>query len=68
MPVETGSIRPLHPICGYGCMSHGCNQKSVASNHSILIPSSSTARIQEMHITVGHILCDLIEKGLGINS
>ena len=36
-------------------------------DYSILIPSLSTARIQEMHITVGHILCDLIEEGLGIN-
>ncbi|MEW6651902.1 MAG: SIS domain-containing protein [Bacteroidota bacterium] len=30
----------------------------------IIIPSSSTARIQEAHITVGHIICDLVEKEL----
>lgn len=36
--------------------------------HTILVPSKSTARIQEMHITIGHILCELIEEGLGINS
>jgi hypothetical protein len=29
-------------------------------NHSI----NTTARIQEMHILIGHILCDLIEEGL----
>ena len=34
------------------------------SNKNILIPSYSTARIQEMHILIGHILCDLIEVGL----
>jgi D-sedoheptulose 7-phosphate isomerase len=28
----------------------------------ILVPSSDTPRIQEGHITVGHILCDLVEK------
>ncbi|MCF6158314.1 MAG: SIS domain-containing protein [wastewater metagenome] len=28
------------------------------------IPSNNTPRIQECHITVGHILCSLIEKGL----
>ncbi|KAB2832442.1 MAG: SIS domain-containing protein, partial [Candidatus Brocadia sp.] len=28
------------------------------------IPSASTPRIQECHITVGHILCSLIEKEL----
>ena len=37
-------------------------------DHPILIPSQSTARIQEMHITLGHILCELIEEGLGISS
>ena len=27
-------------------------------------PSQSTARIQEVHITVAHIICDLVEKAL----
>jgi len=31
---------------------------------SIIINSNSTMRIQEMHITIGHILCDLIEQNL----
>ena len=33
---------------------------------SILIPSKTTARIQEMHILVGHTLCEGIELGLGL--
>jgi len=33
---------------------------------SIVIPSNSTARIQEAHILIGHILCDLIERELGL--
>lgn len=32
----------------------------------IVIPSTSTARIQEAHILIGHILCDLIEQELGL--
>ena len=32
----------------------------------ILIKSSSTARIQEMHIMLGHILCDLVENEAGL--
>jgi len=35
------------------------------SDLSIIVPSHSTARIQEMHILIGHIFCDLIEKELG---
>lgn len=29
---------------------------------SLIVPSHVTARIQEAHITVGHILCQLVEK------
>jgi D-sedoheptulose 7-phosphate isomerase len=29
---------------------------------SLIVPSSVTARIQEAHITIGHILCELIEE------
>lgn len=31
---------------------------------SIKVPSSNTARIQEAHILIGHILCGLIERAL----
>jgi D-sedoheptulose 7-phosphate isomerase len=30
---------------------------------SIIIPSDCTARIQESHIMIGHIICELIEEG-----
>ena len=34
------------------------------SDYNINIDSNSTQRIQEMHIMVGHILCDIIEDSL----
>lgn len=30
----------------------------------LVIKSNSTARIQELHIMIGHIVCDLVEKGM----
>jgi len=30
-------------------------------DYSFIIPSNNTARIQEAHITLGHLLCELIE-------
>ena len=30
----------------------------------IKIPSGNVARIQECHITIGHILCEIVEKEL----
>jgi D-sedoheptulose 7-phosphate isomerase len=32
------------------------------SDININIPIDSTQRIQEMHILIGHILCDLVEQ------
>jgi D-sedoheptulose 7-phosphate isomerase len=43
----------------------GGKAKKIVDN-SIIIPSKTTARIQEMHILVGHVLCDLIEDGLNL--
>ncbi len=34
------------------------------SDHSLVINSDTTARIQEAHILIGHILCELIEERL----
>jgi D-sedoheptulose 7-phosphate isomerase len=31
------------------------------ANHSLIVPSSSTPRIQEVHMAVGHILCEMVE-------
>jgi len=30
----------------------------------IIVPSSKTPRIQEAHITIGHVICHLVEEGL----
>lgn len=34
------------------------------SDYCINVPSSNTARIQEAHITIGHIICQVIETSL----
>jgi len=31
----------------------------------VMVPSTSTARIQEMHIMIGHMLCDVLEQTCG---
>ena len=35
-----------------------------AVDHAIVIPSQETARIQECHITLGHILCELVDDAV----
>jgi len=34
----------------------------------LCVPSKTTARIQEVHLTIGHILCGLIEDALGLGT
>lgn len=44
----------------------GCDGGNLAkeANISLIVPSDITARIQEAHITIGHIICELIETQL----
>jgi D-sedoheptulose 7-phosphate isomerase len=44
----------------------GCDGGSIknVADISIIVPSHDTPRIQEAHITVIHIICDLLEKSL----
>lgn len=34
------------------------------AHKAIVVPSNDTARIQESHITIGHIICEIIEQEL----
>jgi D-sedoheptulose 7-phosphate isomerase len=36
------------------------------ADHLLVVPSDTTARIQEMHIVLGHMLCGAIELELGL--
>ena len=35
-------------------------------DHAIVVPSATTARIQEAHILIAHTLCGLVERELGL--
>ena len=43
-------------LCGAGGKIHQL------ADHVLAVPSDCTARIQESHIMIGHILCGVIEK------
>lgn len=43
--------------------SNGLKMKE-AADLCLMVPSSETSRIQESHILIGHILCDLVEREL----
>lgn len=33
-------------------------------DHAFIVPSAVTARVQECHITLGHVLCEIVEEHL----
>jgi len=33
-------------------------------DHPFVVPSTVVARIQETHITLGHVLCELVDEAL----
>ena len=37
------------------------------ADYALIVPSNATPRIQESHILIGHILCDIIEKEIFAN-
>jgi D-sedoheptulose 7-phosphate isomerase len=39
-------------------------QMAALVDHAIIVPSSDAQRIQECHITIGHILCELVESSI----
>jgi len=59
--IEKAKEKGAYTICFLG--RDGGKLKELA-DLSLVVPSESTARIQEVHITIGHILCKLIEEGL----
>lgn len=53
--IEWANINGLQTICLTG-------GKQTEAKLNICVPSNNTARIQEMHILIIHILCQLIEE------
>lgn len=47
-----------------GLTGEGGGKMKDRCTHLIAIPSQNTARIQEIHITLGHVICELVEAAL----
>ena len=47
-----------------GLTGSGGGKLKPLCHHCLEVPSNDTPRIQEVHITIGHLLCELVEKAL----
>ena len=59
--INQAKVNKLKTISLLGNKGGKCRGKS---NIDLIVNSKSTARIQEVHITIGQIICELIEKDL----
>ncbi len=55
-------------ITTIGLLGRDGGRLAALSDIAIIVPSATTARIQEAHIFIGHLLCGLVEAGLGLSS
>jgi D-sedoheptulose 7-phosphate isomerase len=53
-------------ITSIALLGKGGGQAAVLSDYAIVIDSAETARIQEMHLLLGHTLCESAEIALGM--
>jgi D-sedoheptulose 7-phosphate isomerase len=66
-------IAALHQAKTMGLVTAGFSGKSggdmaALTDYLLVVPSDTTARIQEMHILLGHMLCGALEIELGLVS
>lgn len=54
-----------------GCLTYGLSGRdggrmnALLGSRNIVVPVSATARIQECHILLGHILCEMVDQACG---
>jgi D-sedoheptulose 7-phosphate isomerase len=61
--VEVAGPLGIHTV---GFLGRGGGRLAGRVDLPIVVPSDDTARIQEAHIFLGHVMCALIEKELGV--
>jgi D-sedoheptulose 7-phosphate isomerase len=53
-------------ITTIGLLGRDGGQLKALSDHAVIVPSFTTARVQEAHIFIGHLWCLLIEQHLDV--
>jgi D-sedoheptulose 7-phosphate isomerase len=51
-------------VATIGLLGRDGGPAAKACDHAVIVPDKTTSRIQEVHITVGHILCGIVDREL----
>ncbi len=63
--VEEAKHRGLSTL---GLLGNGGGRLAGLVDLALIVPASNTARIQEAHITIGHIVCEWVDRAFGVQS
>ncbi len=63
--LEMAKIKNITTI---GLSGHDGGLMPPLCDHMLIVPANVTARIQEMHILLGHMLCGALEQKLGLTA
>lgn len=66
--IEAVIAAKLNSIYTIGLLGRDGGKLKEICDLSIIVPSTTTARIQEAHILIGHTICGGVELGLGLVS
>jgi D-sedoheptulose 7-phosphate isomerase len=64
--VRAVDVAKQHGIYTVGFLGRDGGKLGSLVDLALVVPSDETARIQEAHIFLGHVLCALIEQRLGV--
>ena len=64
--VRAVDVAKQHGIYTVGFLGRDGGNLGFLVDLALVVPSDETARIQEAHIFLGHVMCALIEQRLGI--
>jgi len=65
---SANALRALELANDLGCMTLGLSGRDGGAMNdlcdlNLVVPAQETARIQEMHILIGHLLCAMVDEG-----
>lgn len=63
--VEAAKHRGLTTV---GLLGKGGGRLAGLVDQALIVPASNTARIQEAHITIGHIMCEWVDRAYSVQS
>jgi D-sedoheptulose 7-phosphate isomerase len=63
--VEAAAAARAHGIVTVGMLARGGGRLRVLVDHAVIIPTDDSAHAQELHLALGHAICDIVDARLG---